>query len=230
MTLTKSKHGHKCISPCYPAGKFVLHPITLQYVTIHDSPFCLTDKIITKDYMGRDIVAYADGCMNISKTNDIKVDHVVPVMNFSSEYFLREFYNIDTLENAVEWCDRKDLPKNNIIRILNAAWDAYYDGEVIIDSRIVEYHIKIIKLWWLNDLFNEFKNMIKVTDGKIMIGESDVTPDKKIVSKFLIDKFLRPQSINNMLVTVLETNRKNAIERFRDRLFKVIRKKIENVH
>ena len=95
----KSKTGLQCLTPCYPADLWTLHPITLRY---HKSnyPYCHVGLAIGED---SNKIEEVDGCYNpisVEDYNKLDIDILIPLIDFNCKHFLVLYNNIKSLNDG----------------------------------------------------------------------------------------------------------------------------------
>lgn len=236
----KSKNNRECIGPCYEPGTWILHPVTLDYISHPTDPFCpINEWVDINKQTNKHVTRIVDVCHKLNVTPKYKepnVDFVMPSIIFSSEHFLKSYYEISSLEEAVEWCDKnKHLSARTLIRIMDSAWVTYFDKQEnldnndIIDDRIVMLYINFAKRNWIDKIVEQFSKYVKISGDKISLGYNDQPiPNNEItnVKNFLIDKFISIQSMNSVILRVIESSLVNFTTEVENELYRSIHKKI----
>jgi hypothetical protein len=241
----KSKNNRECIGPCYEPGTWILHPVTLDHVSHPTEPFCPINEWIDIDKRtSKQVIRTIDICHKLHVTPKYKepnVDFVMPSILFSNEHFLKSYYDISSLEDAVEWCDiNQNLSTRTLLRIMDSAWYTYFDKDEmlgnndIIDDRIVSFYINFTKRNWMDNVINQFAKFVKISDNKISVNyeNNDPIPENKIieVKNFLVEKFISIQSMNNIILRVIEGNNFiNFTKKVENELYRTISKKVNKL-
>lgn len=202
-----SVHNKQCIGPCYYSGSKIIHPISLREIYNIPHNFCPVDAFIYNDpKTGKDEIMQYDTCYiptaKETQLDEILINNIIsPKINFSAEYFVKIYYNINSLEDMIRWLDEnKDKSYSTKIRIFNNSMIVYGNHLNIVDHRIANF-VNEIMLHSLPKLYRYLKNYFKIKNNNVIIvpfSESDVihnTKHIKYIRQFIKDKFL---GIDNM--------------------------------
>ncbi len=193
-----------CIGPCYPAGKYIFHPLDFTYVT-GDVPFCPTNKHNVLDKNGQTVVKNLSKChpKDILHEKDIDTNDILtPYIVFNPKLFLSGFYNLNTTEEILEWLKKNSyLPLNTKLRIIECTFISF--GELyIIDNIFVdcykEYFMENILIFY--DLLYKYV-FVDESSSKILIKKNNLDKNKFNVERinFLTQKFINSDEINKFL-------------------------------
>ncbi|ARF09238.1 hypothetical protein Catovirus_2_187 [Catovirus CTV1] len=150
----KSQSGLQCLSPCYPADLSTIHPITLRYYK-SDFPYCHVTYKIGED---QNVIDDIDKCYNPISMDEYKkmsVDILIPLIDFNCKHFLIIFNNIKTLEDGMEYLEKKKY--TSVVtrsRVVNCILKVYGDSMEIIDQRLVDFFIELAKKKWIMSIYN----------------------------------------------------------------------------
>ena len=175
IKYSKSKNNKQCIGPCYKPKTWIIHPITLDYVTDYDDPFCPTNIWKNKLPNGKTEELLTDTCNNPTHINDhfkkdMALNMLIPSIDFNPEEFLKIYYNIFSFEDALNWLDKNShLTINTKIRIIESAFIAYGKTLDIIDFRLINFISDIIKYKWINHIYGKLNKYINIVDKNIVI-------------------------------------------------------------
>lgn len=208
----RSKNNFQCIGPCYEPKTMIVHPITLEYTTVENYPFCPVKEWeeVDKDN-GKINVRTTDICHIPSEKKDIEgkefeINIITPYIDFNEEQFLKIFYKIYSFEDAINYIENnKLLPIYNRLRIINCGWKAYGNTINMIDLRLVNFYIELIKKKWINIIYKDFNKYIYIThDEKIMFSNPDknnLKSNEFVVERtnFLINRFVNMDEIYKFL-------------------------------
>lgn len=212
----KSRNNFQCIGPCYQPNTWIVHPLTLEYITDNINPFCPVKQWDYIDETGKKIPRVTDVCYHPTESKDLsgkefEMNILTPNIDFNYEQFLKIFYNIHSFEDAIDWIDSK---KNNSslltrMRIMDCAWHAYGRNVNIIDHRVVEFYIELAKKKWISDIYKKINKYIHIRDSKIMFGnpnDNDLSPNDEIVARtnFLVDRFINNDEMYKFLIRYLK--------------------------
>lgn len=232
----KSKNNFQCLGPCYEKGTFIIHPVTLEYTTDTLHPFCAVNEW---EYMnpetGKKEMRINDICFNpTAKENisakELEMNIILPKMDFSCEHFLKIYYDIFSMETAIEWVEtNKHVPYYSIRRVMDCAWRAYglKSKDYILDDRIVIYYTELVKSRWFNDIYDYVAKYIAVDNGKIFFsGENgDIDDMREAKENFLKDKLLNYITIKKFLLKFIDHYSKKSSSSSYTKLIKIEFKK-----
>lgn len=208
---------NRCIAPCHPKNSWIMHPITMKYIKVGDKPMCpINERIVIDKKTGKKRTEDVAGCVLDSDGVD-GVDGVKYTMTqinrFSAKQFLLRYYNLETFDDAVNWVHKsKDESIRTRLRVMECVWRVYVNtDDFVIDNRLVEFYITVIKQFWIKDLYDNTKNMIKVDGKRIKFGKSKNGVSKHKVEKtnFLIKNTISPNSVFTILL-----NYQNKIKKY----------------
>jgi hypothetical protein len=232
----KSKNNFQCLGPCYEKGTFIIHPVTLEYTTDTLHPFCAVNEWeYTNPETGKKEMRINDVCFNpTSKDNisakELEMNIILPKMDFSCEHFLKIYYDIFSMETAIEWVDsNKHVPYYSVQRIMDCAWKAYglKSQEYILDDRIIIYYTNLLKSRWFKEVYEYIASYISVDDGKIFFseGDSDMEKMREIKENFLIEKLINYATVKKFLLKFINYYSKKPLSMSITKLIKVEFKK-----
>ena len=95
----KSKSGMQCVGPCYKPNTYIMHPITLEYITDKNNIFCPVQEWHDTSPDGitihiTDVCAGFTYDKNKDTADDIETNIIVPYIDFNKTHFLKIYYNI----------------------------------------------------------------------------------------------------------------------------------------
>lgn len=240
----KSNSGFQCIGPCYKPGTIVVHPITLEYITNNDQPFCpvkeWTEVMSSGDKRDRII----DECLNpthiknVSK-KELEMNMLIPYIDFNCEQFLKIYYNIYSFEDALIWLEKNDfVPVNNKLRIVNCSFSVYGSTLDVADYRVVAFIIDIVKARWINILYNKLNKFISIKDQNIFIADphsNKLSTTEYTVQRinYILNTFITPDEITKFLEKYIKYRRdtweeiSSHINKLRDDLVEYIQEKMQ---
>ena len=216
-----SKGGRKCIGPCFGAGRFIIHPQSLDYVSSR-VPFCpVADYEYTDPKTGKIELRRIDECYFPTEEQDtsqreIEMNILVPTIDFNCDQFLKIYYNIYSFENALKWIDdNNQTPINTRLRIINCAWQIYGLKIDIIDDLLINFYIEVIKKDWIKNIYSKIKNFIQIDkEGNniyVREAEDETEKDSKKYrvekTNFFIKNFVTRNNIYKFLSNYIEDNR-----------------------
>ena len=210
----KSTDNKQCVGPCYYPDTTVVHPITLNYVNNKDYAFCPI-YIEELDKNGNKIVIETGKCniptekFDISNKNT-EYNLLIPHIDLNAEYFLKKYYNIYTFEQMLDWLNNmKYTPIKTRSRVVDSAWVVFGKSLDILDQRIVDFYLEIIKRKWIYEIMIELDTYINVDkDNKIYFSGkvSNDNKNKYVTEKinFLIEKFVTHDDVYKFLLKYLK--------------------------
>jgi hypothetical protein len=210
----KSKSGNQCLGPCTKPGEFVLHPISLDYITEPNVQFCPIEY--KEDLKNPGSFITVEECYNLSDNNqeqNLDLNILFPKVQFDCAYFLKLYYKIYSFESAFEWVKNNNSPSRTNKRIINCAWRSYGSNIDIITNSVTEYYIDLIKRKWIKKWYNYLEKYIKIDKNKIYF----IKPiDKKIDNEnrvhkinFIIKKIINKNNIYKFLQKYIKENKEN---------------------
>lgn len=169
----KSKTGLQCLTPCYPPNTWTIHPTTLRYHT-SNKPYCHVGYKVNEDTGTIDEI---DECYNpIDSDNiaDIDINTLVPLIDINCKYFLIIFYNLRSIEDIMEYLDKKKYTSlRTRERIVNCFFQLYYSNIELIDERLIDFFIELSKKKWSLFMYNEFNEYIYADENIVKFIDKD---------------------------------------------------------
>ncbi len=203
-------NGHQCIGPCYKAGMYITHPITLEQVRNPFNSFCPTMNWIDRSAKE----TWIDECLVpddiATYTTDEKIlDYLIPTFGLTCDIFLKDYYKIFSFENAIDWVSNNKEPYYTHMRITNCAWKIYGLSADIFNEQLIEFYIGIIKKKWIKYMYANIAKYIFVDNKKIYLKENTDNINENKIEKinFFNKKFNTPQIIYKVLKTYVKENR-----------------------
>lgn len=213
----RSKNNLQCLGPCYQKNTQIIHPITLDGVTSKIGPFCpimpteMTHPITKQKYkIHHDECAHATTDKDTSN-KDYELNILTPTIDFNEESFLKIYYRIGSFEDAINWVDtHKYSSLLTRKRIIDCAWKAYYGRISLVDQRLVDFYIELVKRRWINYLYDKLGGYIKISGNQIILSKPETKPEQDDEStsiakiNFLIDRFIDRDTIYKFLNKVIK--------------------------
>ncbi len=206
----KSVNGRQCLGPCYESNKWTIHPLTLEYITNKNYPFCPTAP--WTDPKNKDKIFIQDRCHKPSKDVDdiaIQMNVIIPEITFTHEHFLKIYYKIYSFENATSWISKYEhKPILTKLRILECAWKAYGNTLSILTNDLVIIYIDIIKKYWMKYIYKSIGKYVNVETKKIYFNKPTNANNKYKVEKinFIIKKLVTNNNIYKILYKYITDN------------------------
>lgn len=223
----KSANNFNCLGPCYRQGMYIVHPITLKHVTNNDFNFCPVNEWEYQDPdTGKKEIRSTDKCFdpvhNKSISNlELAMNIIVPKVDFTCDHFLKIYYNIYSMEAAIEWLENnREHPFNTQKRVLDCAWKVYGFNNYILDDRLVNYYIDIIKERYIDRIYKRFYKFIKIASSgpKLELNKDKDSRKEKI--DYIKDKMINYANFNRFLTQYISrfANKKDAVRSHTDNI------------
>jgi len=201
-----SINDKQCIGPCYPSGKVFTHPQTIRHYK-YNKPACPISgyyDIDEKKYK------YTDACNpeDIDENKTYKTLSIaIPIITFDCKSFLKNYYNIHSFENTINWLENSKNPIYTQLRVLNCAWSVYGKTTDIISDSLVNFYIELIKTTWMKDIYPQTAQYIYADNKNIYFKENnDIDQHQIEKTNFFLKKIIESQFIYDVLKTYIENN------------------------
>lgn len=201
----KSKKGFQCISPCYTQNTIAVHPITMEYIT-EKYPFCAVNEWVDIDNAtGKKTNKISDKCINPTHTKnasgkEVEMNIILPYIDFTSSQFLGIYYDIHSLEDAMNWISNHKhlVALKTQQRIIECALTAYGESMKIIDPKLVDFFIDTAKKNWIHDLYVKINKYIAINNDNVLMLSPDLnnlSSTNEIVARtnYIISTFITPE-------------------------------------
>ena len=205
----KSKSGIQCITPCYPSNLWTLNPITFRYHTANE-PYCHISN--DPEQLNREI----DSCNNaisIEQYNESMLELLYPSFEFDCKYFLNVYNNIKNLEDGLNYLhEKKYVSIYTRARVVECLLKEFGKNIEIIDDRLVDFFIELVKKKWLPELYARVHTYIGILNDSVIISDSnELEFDEYKIERinYLIENFINKEVVTNYLFTYIENNIKN---------------------
>src|SRR5690606_3808512 len=119
-----------------------------------DRPFCPVNEWVDKDPTTGKIRSYhIDECYVPTHEKDIQQKEIemnilIPKIDYSCNQFLNIYYNIYSFDDALNWLTESKTVLLTKMRIIECAWETYGSTIELIDNRLVDFYIEVIKKKW----------------------------------------------------------------------------------
>lgn len=202
-----SVNGHQCIGPCYQKGTKIIHPLTLDQIVVNEYNYCLVNEFISTSSSGKHIVHHAKCNIPTAKTLQMDDNIITPEIIFSSEYFIKVYYNIDNIEELLDWIFKNSYnPYKTKERVFDNGMCVYGNDLVIVDQRIVSY-IDSALHEYLPKIYNSINKYFVIRNNNIELCEPDssdtnIIKDIKHISAirtYIKDNFLGTSNIHQFM-------------------------------
>jgi hypothetical protein len=218
----KSDKGYQCLGPCYDKYVTSIHPITFDVIT-SKNPYCPVtgyQKFYPSENKFK--ITYLDECKNndnndtLDKNEEI-YNNLLPYMDFNIKDFLSIFYEINTFEDGINWII--DNSQSNIktkTRIFECILSVFGKNIDIIDNRIIDFFINIIKMNYITKIYNNIKKYIYIDEKNNTVtidkNTNDNTDNEKkniIKTNFIIKTFINQDIIQKFLFKYFKIKKNN---------------------
>lgn len=180
-----SVNAQQCIGPCYYSNTRIIHPLTLDEIRGVDHNFCPVNTFVFTDpNTKKSTLSIIDKCVvptaRETQMDEILRDNVIaPQFHFSSDYFVKVYYKITSLDELLNWLDRhKTDPFKTKERVFNNSMVVYGDQLNIVDHRMIQF-INDLMIENLPKLYRHLRRYIVVKDDKVKIVDPDITDSDK---------------------------------------------------
>lgn len=215
----------QCIGPCYPAGKYVMHPITLTYITDPERPFCPTNEWFNEKSNKQEIIdiCLIPSVINSEQNQQIGLNFMLPTFYFNCEYFLKTYYDIYSFESAIDWItingngNGGSSPIYSQLRIIECAWKVYGATLNILNDQLINFYLYVIKKEWIKNIYPIFSKYIKIDKDNIFLSnspsketkETKETNEENKIEKinYFLSKFINKQNIYKVLSNYIKINK-----------------------
>ncbi len=208
----KSVHGQQCIGPCYYAGMKIYHPITMDEIIFKDNS-CPVNNFVFVDKNGQKKVFDHDQCY-IPTAKETYIDDffemniLTPQAPFNSDYFVKIYYNINSLEDMFEWLEKnKNSPYATKERVFNQSMNVYGTSMNIIDHRLIQF-VREIMIKNVKNIYSKVKKYIVIEGDDVYIqhtkntdhvNEEETDKIKKIKMAYIKERLLGDDNIQKFL-------------------------------
>ena len=212
----KSINGSQCIGPCYNAKTLIIHPLEMSIIT-NKNNFCPINS-------GTDSKMLTDICLNPIDSNDInykdlEITMLNPYIDFNSFKFLSIYYNILSIEDTYKWLDEnKKSSLDTKIRILRNALFAFSSKIELIDNRLSDIFVHIIKKKYINKIYNNIYKYISVERNNILFMENNLDKKENYVERinFIVKVFINTNELNKFLIKYFSQKKELLITNYID--------------
>jgi hypothetical protein len=216
-----SINNQQCLTPCYYKNTTVIHPHTLDAVRNIDHSFCPVSAFTMRDPVTKQYSIHTvDRCI-APTARETRVDElfsesiIVPHFNFSSDFFVKVYYGILSLDDLLMWLDsHKNDPYRTKERVFNNGMIVYGEQLTIIDHRIV-HHVNDIMMEKLPKIYKHLKKYITIVDDKIILIDPDNSDNSNNFNKNSSNDFNKNSSndFNKNSSNVFNKNSSNVFNK-----------------
>lgn len=195
-----STNGKQCLGPCNPANTIIRHPITLEDIT-SNTPFCPVDKFVfTQD--GKTTHHIIDNCSYQIATQNDNQNLVIPNISFYSDYFVKVYYGILSIEDAIDWLAKHaNAPYRTKERVFINSMITFGDTLNIVDVRLAEF-ISVVMNKHIRNLYKKLRPYMQLNDDSVIKFNKNETKQKTdtdeemlFIYAYIKNKFLTTEHI-----------------------------------
>lgn len=207
-----SKNEQHCLGPCYEQGTFIYHPITLEYFTRKDKPFCPTNGWTYTDPITKKTTNLKhDECINptenkdTSKEEKINENIFLPRIVFNCKQFLKIYYDINSFDDSLKWIRNSYSPLTTKMRIIDCSWKVWGNApDFVITDVLIDFYLIVIQKNWIKPIYKHIKKYIKVIDNKIQLDYPDkLNKNRKQFKNEQINYIIQKLLTNNIIYDIL---------------------------
>lgn len=211
----KSINGIQCVGPCYYPNTRFLHPISLEVEKEKESvcPTPVYIDPITKEEKSNDI------CSNptANKDNKDKVEMmtITPNLSYNEGQFLKIYYNIFNLEDAIDHINTNFMPNATKERIFNLSMKLYGKHLTVVEHRIFniikEYIQRKVPMFYkkIGKYIKINKDSVDIHTPTTMDVHNEDEDTRNTKSKYIIKMFFSDSDIYKFINKYLKSNRAN---------------------
>lgn len=172
----KSIDNKQCIGPCYHAQTKISHPITLDEKILDYNSCPIYPQIVTDKLTGNNNIIQFSKCYPPTTTISGYIDEIsliVPTFEFNSEYFIKVYYKINSLDDMLKWLDKnKNSPYKTKKRVFDNGMIVYGNDLKIVDHRLV-YYVNEIMNFNISKIYRHVKDYFKIVNDYIELVDVD---------------------------------------------------------
>lgn len=211
-------NGKQCIGPCYKPGTYIVHPITLDYVTSRNVPFCpVPDYEYVDPETGQKSIRRIEQCYVPTESSDqssreIEMNILLPNMDFSCERFLKIYYDIYSFESTLKWLNNnQNVPYNTKNRIMECSWNVFGNKLDYIDDQLIDFYIFTIKKYWIKSIYKKIYDLIYVNanTNTVYLNKNNQNAEQFHIEKinFFIENYVNKNNMYQFLQSYIDINR-----------------------
>jgi len=206
----KSKKGFQCLGPCREKNVPSIHPILLDTI-ISNNPYCPVAGYQVYDKNEKKYnTLYIDDCNKVDTNikhdkDDDLLNNLLPYMDFNIKDFLLIFYDIKSFEDGIDVI-AKQINFRTKIRLFESMLNVFGKNIDIIDHRIIDFFIELVKSTYATKLYEALSSYIDidVNTNKVKISKTVKKNKKKddnviIKTNFIIKSFINSDITSKFL-------------------------------
>lgn len=214
MSYPKTLNKNQCISKCYQPDTNIMHPITLENVTMTDKPFC---AIVPKTENNERVILEQCSENDIDKKDDDQINILYPLILFNHSDFLKTYYQINDINDFYYWLKtNKMTPIFTKLRLFDCIINAFGKDITIVESIFIETIIEIIKKYWIKMMYSKLCKYVgfsQKNELQLMKPENNKLNKMDNVeerTRYIISTIITTQNLTNIINNYFNeiTNRK----------------------
>lgn len=181
-----------------------------------------------------------------SKKVDIKItlkmnnEIINSFINFNEGFFLKKIYNIKSFDEALEYINKNNtLPLKTLLRIIDCSWKIYGEEVIVVDNRLIDFYVEVVKKIWINEIYDHIEKYIKIDKlGRILLSKNDNNDNNSggknnmrmntEKTNFIYERFINTEEMYKFLMRYLKISqgklKKSSL--IKDELIKYLNNKI----
>lgn len=198
----KSKHNNQCVGPCYFPGTPFIHPITLDEFKKDDDAICPIVPITkrNKTTNAYDIIEY-DVCSkpdhNKTKIDELMVSNITtPQTYINSEFFVKIFYGIGSLDEMFEYITTNDIPFVTKKRLFDITF-SLFGKNLIVSNKEMEQFYKELLEYNMKFFVQYIKPYLTMKDNKIMIKKDNTNNNVHKLKDDKVEKYIKAKLLTD---------------------------------
>lgn len=149
----RSLNGYECLTPCTPKGEVLVHPTLLQDLKNYEKNVCAIDGVYTPGVdLSASGIRWMDECaLEDNNFFDLPSEEAVFSLNFSldSKVLLRQVYDLQSMEEIINWTNDSQHPYYTVKRIHNCGWKVYGQVPDEMTGTVLDYYYRVATRYWL---------------------------------------------------------------------------------
>jgi len=139
-------------------------------------------------------------------SKEMELSMLNPYIDFSALRFLSIYYNIFTFEDALQWLDdNSKSPLETKIRIMKNALFAFGTKIELVDTRLSDFFILVVKKKYLNQIYNDVYEYIGISKNNVIIinpSNNNINKKDNYVERinFIIKIFVHSDEVHKFLI------------------------------
>lgn len=209
LSYPKSINNKQCVGPCYFPNTQFIHPLTLDELVDESNAICPIKPYTKKNKStGVNEIIDVDDCKkptdNKSKIDDLFISSITtPETYFNSEFFIKIFYGIKSLDEMFQYIDNDLLPFRTKQRIFDISFSLFGNNQIVSNEIMKKFYNEIIDNG-MDIIITNIKPYLEMKNSKISIvkniktnkNDNNNKNNNKISDKH-IEKYIRSKLLND---------------------------------